>query len=170
MGELIEPAPPTDLTQAPVCREEEACNPRGGSSAKIDQLLHLLRLTPATEKSLVFSQFTGFLDKVRLYPLWFGLRSTYLCFRLLRYWSNMGLSKMLPIPPFSLKSLLRRISYVRFDGQMSAKRRQETLERFSLPLEDDMISEISLETHILSKRSSRRSNQITSLGDTINID
>lgn len=39
---------------------------RSGSSAKIDQLVHLLTLTPATEKSLVFSQFTGFLDKVRL--------------------------------------------------------------------------------------------------------
>ena len=69
MGNLIEPAPPTDLTQAPVRREEEeANNLRGGSSAKIDQLVHLLGLTPATEKSLVFSQFTGFLDKVRLYP------------------------------------------------------------------------------------------------------
>ena len=69
MGNLIEPAPPTDLTQAPVRREEEeTSNLRGGSSAKIDQLVHLLGLTPATEKSLVFSQFTGFLDKVRLYP------------------------------------------------------------------------------------------------------
>lgn len=66
MGDLIEPAPPTELTQAPVHREdEEASNLRGGSSAKIDQLVHLLGLTPATEKSLVFSQFTGFLDKVR---------------------------------------------------------------------------------------------------------
>jgi SWI/SNF-related matrix-associated actin-dependent regulator of chromatin subfamily A3 len=66
MGDLIEPAPPTELTQAPVRREdEEVSNLRGGSSAKIDQLVHLLGLTPATEKSLVFSQFTGFLDKVR---------------------------------------------------------------------------------------------------------
>ncbi len=37
---------------------------RSGSSAKIDQLIHLLQLTPYTEKSLVFSQFTSFLDKV----------------------------------------------------------------------------------------------------------
>jgi SWI/SNF-related matrix-associated actin-dependent regulator of chromatin subfamily A3 len=35
-----------------------------GASAKIDQLVHLLTLTPAKEKSLVFSQFTSFLDKV----------------------------------------------------------------------------------------------------------
>jgi SWI/SNF-related matrix-associated actin-dependent regulator of chromatin subfamily A3 len=70
MGDLIEPAPPTELTQAPVRREEEESSSlRGGSSAKIDQLVHLLRLTPAAEKSLVFSQFTGFLDKVRLYPV-----------------------------------------------------------------------------------------------------
>lgn len=40
---------------------------RTGSSAKIDQLVYLLRLTPLTEKSLVFSQFTSFLDKVRHY-------------------------------------------------------------------------------------------------------
>lgn len=31
----------------------------------------------------------------------------------------------------------RSISYVRFDGSMSAKRRQETIARFSVPLEDD---------------------------------
>ena len=66
MGDLIEPAPPTDLTQAPVRREEEEASNSRGSSAKIDQLVHLLGLTPATEKSLVFSQFTGFLDKVRI--------------------------------------------------------------------------------------------------------
>jgi SWI/SNF-related matrix-associated actin-dependent regulator of chromatin subfamily A3 len=34
------------------------------SSAKIDQLIHLLKLTPPNEKSLVFSQFTSFLDKI----------------------------------------------------------------------------------------------------------
>jgi SWI/SNF-related matrix-associated actin-dependent regulator of chromatin subfamily A3 len=66
MGDLIEPAPPIDLTQAPVRREEEEASNLRGSSAKIDQLVHLLGLTPATEKSLVFSQFTGFLDKVRI--------------------------------------------------------------------------------------------------------
>ena len=68
MGDLIEPLPPTDLTQAPirpVDEEEEDLNDlRSGSSAKIDQLVHLLKMTPYTEKALVFSQFTGFRDKV----------------------------------------------------------------------------------------------------------
>ncbi len=31
----------------------------------------------------------------------------------------------------------RSISYVRFDGKMSAKRRQEVLQQFSIPLADD---------------------------------
>ena len=70
MGDLIEPPPPTELTQAPIRMEDdldEAGNTlRSGSSAKIDQLIHLLQLTPEKEKSLVFSQFTTFLDKVRL--------------------------------------------------------------------------------------------------------
>lgn len=75
MGDLIEPPPPTDLTQAPVQRDEDDEDDgdinslRHGSSAKIDQLIHLLQLTPATEKSLVFSQFTSFLDKVRVSSL-----------------------------------------------------------------------------------------------------
>ena len=66
MNDLHEPPPPMDLTQIPARRAEEldTTGMRGGSSAKIDQLIHLLRLTPSTEKSLVFSQFTSFLDKV----------------------------------------------------------------------------------------------------------
>lgn len=36
------------------------------SSAKIDQLVRLLQLTPQDQKSVVFSQFTSFLDRVRL--------------------------------------------------------------------------------------------------------
>jgi hypothetical protein len=66
-GDLIGPPPPTELTQAPICNEgdmDEATDLSVGSSAKIDQLMHLLRLTPEDEKSLVFSQFTTFLDKV----------------------------------------------------------------------------------------------------------
>jgi SWI/SNF-related matrix-associated actin-dependent regulator of chromatin subfamily A3 len=62
-GDLIEPPPPTELTQAPI-RSEGDMGEATGSSAKIDQLMHLLRLTPGNEKSLVFSQFTTFLDKV----------------------------------------------------------------------------------------------------------
>jgi SWI/SNF-related matrix-associated actin-dependent regulator of chromatin subfamily A3 len=68
LGDLIEPLPPTDQTQAPPHREERQCNATGvrsGPSAKIEQLIHLLKLTPSSEKSLVFSQFTSFLDKVR---------------------------------------------------------------------------------------------------------
>lgn len=45
-------------------REEEESTFQVGSSAKIDQLIHLLTLMPGSEKSLVFSQFTSFLDKV----------------------------------------------------------------------------------------------------------
>ena len=67
-ADLHEPPPPTDLTQRPIRdMEEEAHGIRAGSSAKIDQLVHLLNLTPPTEKSLVFSQFTSFLDKVMSY-------------------------------------------------------------------------------------------------------
>ena len=44
--------------------EDDNNDLRTGSSAKIDQLVTLLRLTPETDKSLVFSQFTSFLDKV----------------------------------------------------------------------------------------------------------
>ena len=68
--DLIEPPPPTELTQMPIRTEDdmgEATDIRTGSSSKIDQLLHLLQLTPENEKSLVFSQFTTFLDKVRSY-------------------------------------------------------------------------------------------------------
>ncbi|OCH84706.1 hypothetical protein OBBRIDRAFT_891624 [Obba rivulosa] len=104
MGDLVEPAPPTDLTQAPVRFDDDDDvddSLRTGSSAKIDQLVHLLKLTPDTEKSLVFSQFTSFLDKIA-----------------------ETLDK-------------EGIPYVRFDGKMSAKRRQETIARFSIPLQED---------------------------------
>jgi SWI/SNF-related matrix-associated actin-dependent regulator of chromatin subfamily A3 len=66
MGDLIEPPPVTELTQAPARGDDDESDDdlRNGSSAKINQLIHLLRLTPSTDKSLVFSQFTSFLDKV----------------------------------------------------------------------------------------------------------
>ena len=70
-ADLYEPPPPSDLTQRPARLDEEEDEPKGiraGSSAKIDQLVHLLQLTPGGEKSLVFSQFTSFLDKVRIAP------------------------------------------------------------------------------------------------------
>ncbi|KAI0743822.1 SNF2 family N-terminal domain-containing protein [Daedaleopsis nitida] len=105
VAQLIEPPPPTDLTQAPIRfdddEEDDKDELRTGSSAKIDQLVTLLRLTPDTDKSLVFSQFTSFLDKIA-----------------------ETLDK-------------EGIPYVRFDGKMSARRRQETIERFSVPIEAD---------------------------------
>ncbi|TCD63046.1 hypothetical protein EIP91_006059 [Steccherinum ochraceum] len=113
MADLIEPLPPTDLTQAPVRRDEDddvddLDDLRSGSSAKIDQLINLLQLTPGNEKSLVFSQFTSFLEKIA-----------------------EGLDRA-------------GIPYVRFDGQMSAKRRQETIARFSVPIADDTSMNASL--------------------------
>ncbi|KAK0225975.1 SNF2 family N-terminal domain-containing protein [Armillaria fumosa] len=83
--DVIEPPPPTELTQLPVSEDDEEEVFQNGSSAKIEQLIHLLMLMPHSEKSLVFSQFTSFLDK-------------------------------------------------RFDGRMSARRRQEVLTRFSAPV------------------------------------
>jgi len=99
-GDLIAPPPPTELTQAPI-RSEDDMDEATGSSAKIDQLMHLLRLTPENEKSLVFSQFTTFLDKIA------------------EVLDKEG------------------IPYLRFDGRMSATRRQETLEAFCVPIEHD---------------------------------
>ncbi|OSX66693.1 hypothetical protein POSPLADRAFT_1131555, partial [Postia placenta MAD-698-R-SB12] len=111
MGDFVEPPPPTMFTQAPVRDDdepEEENGLRSGSSAKIDQLVHLLKLTPDTEKSLVFSQFTSFLDK-----------GTFL----------YGFSSLVLTNGHS-------IPYVRFDGKMSARRRQETIARFSVPLDE----------------------------------
>ncbi|KAI0344734.1 hypothetical protein BDW22DRAFT_1354880 [Trametopsis cervina] len=106
MGDLIEPPPPTELTQIAVRQDEDedALELRTGSSAKIDQLVHLLKLTPSTEKSLVFSQFTGFLDKIG------------------ETLDSQG------------------IPFVRFDGQMSAKRRQEAIAQFSVPIKEDNVT------------------------------
>ena len=67
MADLIVPAAPTEGEGITFTDDDEDKDDlRSGSSPKIDQLVHLLQLTPTTEKSLVFSQFTSFLDKVRL--------------------------------------------------------------------------------------------------------
>ncbi|CAE6540591.1 unnamed protein product [Rhizoctonia solani] len=95
MGDLIEP-PPTMLTQAP--REDNIKGLSDGSSAKIEQLVWLLKRIPPEEKAVVFSQFTSFLDKIADQLEEHG------------------------------------ISYVEFNGALSAKRRQEVLQRFSRPL------------------------------------
>ena len=82
MGDLIDPPPITDLTQAAIRNDdddENDDNSRTASSAKIDQLIHLLRLTPSTDKSLVFSQFTSFLDKVRNTITHFRILADSLC-------------------------------------------------------------------------------------------
>jgi len=81
---LIEPLPPTEATQrfvGDLQDGDEETNNGAMQSAKIDQLITLLKLQPRGDKSLgahsnrrrycnltantVFSQFTGFLDKVR---------------------------------------------------------------------------------------------------------
>ncbi|KAG1752940.1 SNF2 family N-terminal domain-containing protein [Suillus lakei] len=115
MGDLIEPPPPTELTQAPVRRDENETHDstlRTGSSAKIDQLIHLLQLIPSDQKSLVFSQFTSFLDKIG------------------EAFEEHG------------------IPYVRFDGQLSARRRKEALEQFSIPLEAEEDLAVDIETSL----------------------
>ena len=73
---LIEPLQSVDATQAQPRVEDseddglDGTDIRNGSSAKIDQLVRLVQLTPSDEKSVVFSQFTTFLDKVRSQILW----------------------------------------------------------------------------------------------------
>ena len=70
--DLVEPAPPNEIAQlrARVNDDEKGKDKQGAkmididSSAKIKQLVRLLDLPPGNEKSLVFSQFTSFLDKV----------------------------------------------------------------------------------------------------------
>lgn len=109
--ELVEPPPLIELTQLPAKLNNQGHDElRTGSSAKIDQLLHLLKLLPSDEKSLVFSQFTSFLDKI-----------------------GQTLSE-------------HGIPYVRFDGQLSARKRQEILERFSIPLETESCIHSSAES------------------------
>lgn len=140
--DLIEPPPPTELTQMPIRTEDdtdEETDIRTGSSSKIDQLLHLLRLTPDNEKSLVFSQFTTFLDKVRSYIAWITHLLTTCPKKIADVLDKEG-SDYLPPPALRLSLMIcfYRIPYVRFDGKLSAKRRQETLETFCVPLGEDV--------------------------------
>lgn len=121
-----------DCTQAPLRTKEEidSAAVHKGSSSKIDQLVHLLRIIPGTEKSLVFSQFTSFLDKVKAFHLsvfkygltiitdWRSARRRRVC--------DSG--QHMPHLTYAFS-----ISYMRFDGQMSAKRRQETIAQFMAP-------------------------------------
>ncbi|KAK7005619.1 DNA repair protein rad5 [Favolaschia claudopus] len=113
LNDLHAPLPPMEATQAPFNAGDTSDGPDGGSSVKIDQLIELLRLTPATEKSLVFSQFTrqDFLDKI------------------------------------AERLDEKGIAYVRFDGRMSAKRRQEVIAQFSVPVADDDVDSGSGSRH-----------------------
>ncbi|KAG7446219.1 uncharacterized protein BT62DRAFT_103756 [Guyanagaster necrorhizus] len=101
--DVIEPPWPTEFTQLLRPEDDEEETLQAGPSAKIEQLIHLLALMPHSEKSLVFSQFTSFLDKVA-----------------------EALDK-------------KSIAYERFDGRMSAKKRQEVLARFSVPVVDAFV-------------------------------
>ena len=149
LGDLVEPPPPTELTQAPIPQddedeEEDIDDMRAGSSAKIDELIHLLQLTPDTEKSLVFSQFTSFLDKVR------SRMGTYY-FALLTQKSDRrspGESRVCGGYERSprLRSPIYSIPYIRFDGKMSARRRQEAIARFSVPLDGSCSSPVPATT------------------------
>jgi SWI/SNF-related matrix-associated actin-dependent regulator of chromatin subfamily A3 len=69
--DLIEPLSQTqlDFTQAQRARladEKLEMNESDEPSAKIDQLIKLLSLLPRSEKSIVFSSFTSFLDMVAI--------------------------------------------------------------------------------------------------------
>ncbi|KAI6026131.1 SNF2 family N-terminal domain-containing protein [Pisolithus microcarpus] len=126
--ELVEPPPLIELTQLPAKLNNQGHDElRTGSSAKIDQLLHLLKLLPSDEKSLVFSQFTSFLDKASVFCD--GKRAG--C----KFREQIG------------QTLSEHgIPYVRFDGQLSARKRQEILERFSIPLETESCIHSSAES------------------------
>ncbi|KAH7107286.1 SNF2 family N-terminal domain-containing protein [Auriculariales sp. MPI-PUGE-AT-0066] len=68
MNDIIDPPPQIEATQRwPTDAEDDDDDmdvSRAGASAKIEQLIALLELQPRSDKSLVFSQFTGFLDKI----------------------------------------------------------------------------------------------------------
>ncbi|KAG8811117.1 hypothetical protein FRC17_002624 [Serendipita sp. 399] len=102
LGELIKPRPPqedeAELDEEGTDDDESEAIGNAPPSAKVAQLIELLRLQPSDSKSLVFSQFTSFLDIIGAHLHKAG------------------------------------IPFVRFDGSMSAKKRQAVLERFSEPL------------------------------------
>ncbi|KIK67294.1 hypothetical protein GYMLUDRAFT_191953 [Collybiopsis luxurians FD-317 M1] len=131
LNDLYDPLPPMDMTQPSFRSQADEIEEgiRNGASAKIEQLVQLLKLSPSGEKSLVFSQFTGFLDKIA------------------EAFDQQG------------------ISYIRFDGRMSAKRRQEAIARFSAPLQSDLSvqkpNEMETETS-RSRRAARKSSYAVS--------
>ncbi|KAJ3805975.1 SNF2 family N-terminal domain-containing protein, partial [Lentinula aff. lateritia] len=121
LKDLHDPLPSMDMTQPSFRSQGDEIEEgiRNAPSAKIEQLVQLLKLTPNGEKSIVFSQFTSFLDKVCQ------------CFSI--------------------------ITYVRFDGQMSAKRRADAIARFSIPLESIPTVPQEISTPAVASRSRRLS-------------
>lgn len=66
-GDLIEPSPILESASGATEEEEESAEEKATETPpKIQQLIHLLRLQPKGDKSLVFSQFTSYLRKVCL--------------------------------------------------------------------------------------------------------
>ena len=158
MMDLVEPAPPSDLTQPSPKQESEDTDITLpiGSSAKIKQLIKILELTPGNEKSLVFSQFTSFLDKVSIICIFCGCRRP----------NDMFLRSAKPLMKLGM-CLFRyysgrsdawdSIAYVRFDGKMSARSRKEVIERFTVPVEDrDSDDDSSFVSSPVAKRQRRQ--------------
>ncbi|KAJ4001522.1 P-loop containing nucleoside triphosphate hydrolase protein [Lentinula boryana] len=129
LNDLHDPLPPMDMTQPSFRSQGDEMEEglRIAPSAKIEQLVQLLRLTPSGEKSLVFSQFTSFLDKIA------------------EVFEERG------------------IPYVRFDGQMSAKRRADAITRFSVPLE--RMQAVKTSAAPGSRRASRKTSYNVDEGD-----
>jgi SNF2 family DNA or RNA helicase len=100
------------LALAPRAGKETA---HAGSSAKIEELVQLLNHIPADEKSLVFSQFTSFLDKIAV-----ALESE----RCVVIYHDLD---VLLTPP--------RIPFICFTGAISEKQRREVVNKFSIPIE-----------------------------------
>jgi len=66
-GDLIEPSPDIEGASG----DDDGDSTEGATEAppaKIEQLIHLLKLQPKDDKSLVFSQFTSYLRKVCVSP------------------------------------------------------------------------------------------------------
>jgi len=69
-GDLIEPSPVVEGAFEATEDEDDgfAEGVTVGTPPKIEQLIHLLKLQPQGDKSLVFSQFTSYLRKVCVSP------------------------------------------------------------------------------------------------------
>ncbi|KAJ3733451.1 SNF2 family N-terminal domain-containing protein [Lentinula guzmanii] len=146
LNDLHDPLPPMDMTQPSFRSQGDEMEEglRNASSAKIEQLVQLLKLTPSGEKSLVFSQFT-----VGNYIHQSG--------NLAHSWLQSFLDKIAEV--FEE----RGIPYVRFDGQMSAKRRADAITRFSVPLE--RMQAVKTSAAPGSRRASRKTSYNVSEGD-----